>query len=103
MGAAYCFGYCHQRNEDLTSIRYDSARILPTSPLAILTFPVLWRVSSPSGGRAAAHQPLLQCAPAGGAGTKMPFTLPIRPMGTATVLIDKDAQLASQEPFEGHF
>jgi len=62
-----------------------------------------WTVPGVTPGRAAAHQPLLQCAPAGGAGTKTPFTLPIRPMGTATALIDKDSQLASQKLFEGHF
>jgi hypothetical protein len=95
-------GYCHLRNEDLTSISYDLERIL-SYPWRFLTFPVLWRVSSPSGGRAAAHQPLLQCAPASGAGTIMPFTLPIHPMGTATALTDKDSQLASQKLFEGYF
>src|SRR5712691_1236245 len=34
----------------------------PTSPLAVLPSPVLWGVSSPSGGRAAPPQPLLRCA-----------------------------------------
>ncbi len=36
--------------------------VSPTSPLAVLPYPVLWGVSSPSGGRAAPPQPLLRCA-----------------------------------------
>ena len=32
------------------------------SPLAVLPYPILRRVSSPSGGSAAPPQPLVQCA-----------------------------------------
>jgi hypothetical protein len=74
---------------------------LPTSPLAVLPYPVLRGVSSPSGRSTALPQPLVRCAPAGAAvlgATRPPAGAARGPGGALPRALDMMRHCATMPP-----